>query len=63
MKKSFNQQESWEDINEEKKDVEKPAEVPKAKPKPKKTLAEKIEEREVCINTVKFLYVSVRECE
>lgn len=41
-------QESWEDINEEKKDIEKPAaEVPKAKPKPKKTLADKIEEREV----------------
>ncbi|XP_001606316.1 eukaryotic translation initiation factor 3 subunit J [Nasonia vitripennis] len=39
--------ESWEDMNDEKKDVEKvPAEVPKAKPKPKKTLAEKIEERE-----------------
>ncbi|XP_058803923.1 eukaryotic translation initiation factor 3 subunit J [Phymastichus coffea] len=39
--------ESWEDMNEEKKDVEKPSqEVPKAKPKPKKTLAEKIEERE-----------------
>ncbi|XP_015597497.1 eukaryotic translation initiation factor 3 subunit J [Cephus cinctus] len=37
---------SWEDFDEEKKDVEKPAEVPKAKPKPKKTLAEKIEERE-----------------
>ncbi|KAJ8687171.1 hypothetical protein QAD02_022965 [Eretmocerus hayati] len=38
--------ENWEDDDEEKKDVEKPADVPKAKPKPKKTLAEKIEERE-----------------
>lgn len=48
-------QESWEDMNDEKKDVEKvPAEVPKAKPKPKKTLAEKIEEREVC--KVKLLH-------
>ncbi|XP_076283118.1 eukaryotic translation initiation factor 3 subunit J [Lasioglossum baleicum] len=39
---------SWEDVEEEKKDVEKqPAEVPKAtKPKPKKALAERIEERE-----------------
>lgn len=39
---------SWEDIEEEKKDVEKPAEItkPKAKPKPKKALAEMIEERE-----------------
>ena len=35
-------------MNEEKKDVEKPAEVPKAKPKPKKKLAEIIEEKEVC---------------
>ncbi|KAL0127018.1 hypothetical protein PUN28_005392 [Cardiocondyla obscurior] len=37
---------SWEDVEEEKKDVEKPAEVPKAKPKPRKALAERIEERE-----------------
>ncbi|XP_024880947.1 eukaryotic translation initiation factor 3 subunit J [Temnothorax curvispinosus] len=42
---------SWEDVEEEKKDVEKrdvekPAEAPKAKPKPKKALAERIEERE-----------------
>lgn len=38
---------SWEDVDEEKKDVEKPAEIqPKAKPKPKKALAERIEERE-----------------
>ncbi|XP_046479902.1 eukaryotic translation initiation factor 3 subunit J isoform X1 [Neodiprion pinetum] len=37
---------SWEDVEEEKKDVEKAAEVPKAKAKPKKTLADKIEERE-----------------
>ncbi|XP_053984284.1 eukaryotic translation initiation factor 3 subunit J isoform X2 [Hylaeus anthracinus] len=37
---------SWEDVEEEKKDVEKPAEVSKAKPKPKKALAERIEERE-----------------
>lgn len=37
-------------MNEEKKDVEKPSqEVPKAKPKPKKTLADKIEEKEVGI--------------
>jgi len=34
-------------VEEEKKDVEKPAEAPKAKPKPKKALAERIEEREV----------------
>ncbi|EFN87448.1 eukaryotic translation initiation factor 3 subunit J [Harpegnathos saltator] len=37
---------SWEDVEEEKKDIEKPADVPKAKPKPKKALAERIEERE-----------------
>ncbi|XP_011869840.1 PREDICTED: eukaryotic translation initiation factor 3 subunit J [Vollenhovia emeryi] len=40
---------SWEDVEEEKRDVEKPgplAEAPKAKPKPKKALAERIEERE-----------------
>lgn len=42
-------QDSWEDVEEEKKDVEKPAEAPKVKNKPKKTLADKIEEREVCI--------------
>lgn len=42
-------QDSWEDVEEEKKDVEKAPEVPKAKSKPKKTLADKIEEREVCI--------------
>lgn len=35
-------------MEEEKKDVEKPAEAPKAKSKPKKALAERIEEREVC---------------
>lgn len=34
----------------EKKDVEKLAEAPKAKPKPKKALAERIEEREVGFN-------------
>ncbi|KAK0163099.1 hypothetical protein PV327_006808 [Microctonus hyperodae] len=40
--------ESWEDLDseEEKKDVEKAADAPKAKPKPKKKVAEKIEERE-----------------
>ncbi|KAL7302494.1 eukaryotic translation initiation factor 3 subunit J [Trichogramma pretiosum] len=37
---------SWENIDEEKKDVEKPAEAPKVKAKPKRTLAEKIEEKE-----------------
>lgn len=38
---------SWEDADEEKKDVEKAsAEAPKPKPKPKKALAERIEERE-----------------
>ncbi|KAH0947220.1 hypothetical protein HN011_005306 [Eciton burchellii] len=37
---------SWEDVEEEKKDVEKPAEVSKAKIKPRKALAERIEERE-----------------
>lgn len=37
---------SWEDVEEEKKDVEKAPELPKAKSKPKKTLADKIEERE-----------------
>ncbi|XP_072761389.1 eukaryotic translation initiation factor 3 subunit J [Anoplolepis gracilipes] len=37
---------SWEDVEEEKKDVEKPAEAPKTKSKPKKALAERIEERE-----------------
>lgn len=42
-------------MNEEKRDEEKkPVEVPKAKPKPKKTLADKIEEREVCRTIVKF---------
>lgn len=48
-------------MEEEKKDVEKPAEAPKAKPKPKKALAERIEEREVCFdrlsrNTISALY-------
>ncbi|XP_012253156.1 eukaryotic translation initiation factor 3 subunit J [Athalia rosae] len=37
---------SWEDGEEEKKDVEKAAEAPKAKAKPKKTLADKLVERE-----------------
>lgn len=39
-------------MEEEKKDVEKPAEAPKAlaKAKPKKALAERIEEREVCLD-------------
>lgn len=37
-------------MEEEKKDVEKPAEAPKAKAKPKKALAERIEEREVRFN-------------
>lgn len=45
----MNKQDSWEDVEEEKKDVEKAPELPKAKSKPKKTLADKIEEREVCI--------------
>lgn len=40
-------QDSWEDVEDEKKDVEKAADVPKSKPKTKKTLSEKIEEREV----------------
>lgn len=44
------QQDSWEDVEEEKKDVEKPAEAPKTKSKPKKALAERIEEREVCFD-------------
>jgi len=44
------QQDSWEDVEEEKKDVEKPAEAPKTKSKSKKALAERIEEREVCLD-------------
>jgi hypothetical protein len=41
-------------VEEEKKDVEKPAEVSKAKIKPRKALAERIEEREVCFNYFKL---------
>lgn len=55
------QQDSWEDVEEEKKDVEKPAEIPKAKPKPKKALAERIEEREVgfdCLSCNAIFFIS-----
>lgn len=44
-------------MEEEKKDVEKPAEVPKAKPKPKKALAERIEEREVGFDCLQCDYL------
>jgi hypothetical protein len=52
-------QESWEDINEEKKDVEKPAEISKVKSKPKKNLSGKIEEREVCIIVKKMSFIQI----